>query len=316
MRFLIATDTGGTFTDVAVHDTERGEVLFGKTLTQYGALVDGVMEAIDGTDVSLADSGVIKHGTTQVINTFLQRSGAKTALVTTRGFRDSLEIGRASRPVPFVLSFRRDPPLAPRRLCFEITERLDAKGNIITPLAIEEVDALAATLAAEEIEAIAVSFINAYANPSHEQQVADRLRVLLPNVFVTTATEISGEWYEYERTSTAVANAYVGARMDSYTRTFETRLGEKGFKGSFYMMGSNGGLLSVEQAVTHPVALVESGPVGGCIGTGAYADALGIDRAIAFDMGGTTAKCALIEKGRFDIQPTYYVGGYERGFPI
>ena len=316
MRYLMAADTGGTFTDLAVHDTENGAILFGKTLTNYADLVEGVLDVVEETGAALKDAAVVKHGTTHVINTFLQRSGARTALVTTKGFRDALEIGRASRPVPFQLTFRRDPPLVERALRYEITERIDANGQVLQALELEEVDVLAKILADQKVEAIAVSMLNAYANPAHEDAVAARLRALLPDIFITTGTSISGEWYEYERTSTAAANAYIGAKMSTYTQGFETRLQGQGFDGSFYMMGSNGGLLTVEQTLQQPVALVESGPIGGCIGAGAYAQALGLDRVIAFDMGGTTAKCALVEKGRFEVQPTYFVGGYERGFPI
>ncbi|MBT5111124.1 MAG: hydantoinase/oxoprolinase family protein [Rhodospirillaceae bacterium] len=316
MRYLMAADTGGTFTDLAVHDTENRTILFGKTLTNYTDLVNGVLDAIQETDVALKDAAVVKHGTTHVINTFLQRSGARTALVTTQGFRDALEIGRASRPVPFQLTFRRDPPLVERALRFEVNERIGARGEVLRPLDLEEVDRLAAELAKQRVDAIAVSLLNSYINPAHENAVAARLRSLLPDVFITTGTSISGEWYEYERTSTAAANAYIGAQMRTYTLGFENRMQEQGFTGAFYMMGSNGGLLTVERTLEQPVAMVESGPVGGCIGASAYAKALGLDRVIAFDMGGTTAKCALIEEGRFEVQPAYYVGGYERGFPV
>ena len=316
MRYMAAADTGGTFTDVAVYDTDTRQVSYGKTLTYYADLVEGVLQGLAGTGVKLDRTLLLKHGTTHVINTFVQRSGAKTALVATRGFRDMLEIGRGNRPVPFALEYRRDPPLVPRNRRFEVTERIDAQGRVIEPLATEELQRLAETFRVDRIEAVAVSFINAYANPAHEEQAAALLRSLLPDVYVTSGTELTREWFEYERTSTAAANAYVGSRMAAYIEIFDGRLRERGFGGTFYMMGSNGGVLSVARTLKQPVALVESGPIGGCIGAAAYARALGLPQLIAFDMGGTTAKCALVQEGQFDVQATYYVGGYDHGFPL
>jgi N-methylhydantoinase A len=158
---------------------------------------------------------------------------------------------------------------------------------------------------AQGVEAVAIFFMNSYANPAHEEQAAEILRTLLPGVYVTYSTEVTREWYEYERTSTVAANAYVGPQVTSYVRRLESDLEHKGFSGSLYMMGSNGGLLSVERTCQQPVGLVESGPIGGCIGAGAYAEALGFPNVIAFDMGGTTAKCALVENGRFSVESIY-----------
>src|SRR5258705_367986 len=158
--------------------------------------------------------------------------------------------------------------------------------------------------------------LDSYANPAHEEQTAEVLRKLMPGVYITHSTEVTREWYEYERTSTVAANGYVGPQVTTYIRRLEHDLAAKGFTGSLYMMGSNGGLMSVERTCEQPVALVESGPIGGCIGAGAYAEALGFKNVIAFDMGGTTAKCALVENGRFSVESIYYAGGYVKGFPI
>lgn len=316
MDFLISVDTGGTFTDIAVFDSKNREVLYGKTLTNYKNLVFGALDAIESTGTHIKDATVLKHGTTHVINTFIQRKGAKTALITTQGFRDTLEIGRGNRPIPFALEYRRDEPLIPRHLRFELQERMGANGEVITPLNLAELDVLIEHLITEDIEAIAVSFLNAYANPAHEIQAVQHLKTKLPNVYVSSGTIVSREWFEFERTSTAAANAYVGAKMKDYITTFDEKIKEQGFKGVFYMMGSNGGILSVDRTLEQPVSLVESGPIGGCIGAAEYAKALGEPKMIAFDMGGTTAKCALIEDGSFEIQSIYYVGGYDRGFPL
>ncbi|MBB6309902.1 hydantoinase/oxoprolinase family protein [Xanthobacter tagetidis] len=315
-RFLIAADTGGTFTDLAVYDTATGATTFGKTLTTYGDLVEGVIAGLEDTGAELSHAALFKHGTTHVINAFIQRRGGRTALIATAGFRDVLEIGRGNRPETFNLRYRRGAPLVPRSLRFEVTERMDGQGRVVTPLDVAELEALAPALRQAEVESIAISFLNSYANAVHEEQARAVLRALLPDVYITTGTELSREWMEYERTSTAVANAFVGARMSAYVGGFSEALRGRRFDGRFYMMGSNGGVMTPEAAIAQPVTLVESGPIGGCIGAAAYAAALGIDRMIAFDMGGTTAKCALVEHARFDVVNTYWVGGYERGFPI
>ena len=313
---MVAADTGGTFTDVAVYDACERKVSYGKTLTNYTDLVEGALDGLASTGLKLDEALLFKHGTTHVINTFIQRSGARTALVATRGFRDTLEIGRGNRPVPFALEYRRDPPLVPRELRFEVGERMDAHGRVVEPLDMVGLAALAETFRREGIAAIAVSFINAYANPAHEEAAVALLRKLLPDAYVTSGTLLTREWFEFERTSTAAANAYVGARMGSYITGFDAKLRERGFTGSFYMMGSNGGVLSTARSLEQPVALVESGPIGGCIGAAAYARALNEPRLVAFDMGGTTAKCALVEDAGFEVVNTYYVNGYEQGFPI
>ncbi|MFG1190977.1 hydantoinase/oxoprolinase family protein [Xanthobacter flavus] len=316
MRYLIAADTGGTFTDLAVHDTQNGQTHFGKTLTNYGDLVAGVLEGLRDTSAELSEARLLKHGTTHVINALIQRSGARVALVTTDGFRDVVEMARGNRPIPFEIGFRRNPPLVDRSLCFEVPERIDHSGAVLLPLDEPALETVAEAIRAANVEAVAVSFINAYRNSDHEDRAEAILARLLPGVFVTSGTRLSREWSEFERATTAVANAYVGTNMDRYISDFVARLREQRFDGPLYMMGSNGGIMSTAQARRQPIALLESGPIGGCIGAGAYATALGLDRLIAFDMGGTTAKCALVEDGSFDVQSTYYVGGYERGFPV
>jgi N-methylhydantoinase A len=316
MPHAVAVDIGGTFTDLVAYDDAGRAVAYTKSPTTYGNLVDGVLDcfAKAGLDPHAAD--LVNHGTTLVINALIQRKGAKAALVTTAGFRDVLEIARGNRPDPFDLHYYRDEPLIPRQLRFEIAERIGSKGEIITPLDIAALRELATKLAARGIEAVAIFFMNSYANPAHEEAAAELLRALLPQAYVTCSTELTREWYEYERTSTVAANAYVGPQVTSYIRRLNGDLAAKGFSGSLYMMGSNGGLLSVERTCRQPIGLVESGPIGGCIGAGCYADALGLRNVIAFDMGGTTAKCALVENGRFSVDSVYYAGGYVKGFPI
>ncbi|MCE2946517.1 MAG: hydantoinase/oxoprolinase family protein [bacterium] len=313
---IVATDTGGTFTDLAAFDAQAGTVVYSKSLTTYGDFVKGVISAAEVARVDLAPAGLFKHGTTLVINALIQRTGAKTALVMTRGFRDVLEIGRGNRPEPFNLNYSRHATLVPRELRFEVAERTSGTGEPLLAPNLDDLDVLADRLRGEGVEAVAVSFLNAYLQPRHEEQVVARLRERLPGVFVTCGSELSREWYEYERTATCAANAYVGPQVTGYLHVLREQLGAHGFAGRIFLMGSNGGVLGLEEAGRGPLALVESGPVGGCIGAAAYAGALGLGKVIAFDMGGTTAKCAVVEDGAFDVKSVYHVGGYERGFPI
>jgi N-methylhydantoinase A len=313
---IIAVDIGGTFTDLVACDVATGAVAFTKSPTTYGNLGDAIFDCIRKARLDARQASFVKHGTTLVINALLQRAGAKTALVTTKGFRDALEIGRGNRTQPFNLRFHREPPLIPRELRLEATERMEASGNARTPLAVEELTSLADALRNEKVEALAISFINSYVNPAHEQAAAETLRKLLPDVFVTTGSELTREWHEYERTATAAANAYVGPQVSRYIADFDGELRAGGFAGSLLLMGSHGGVISAERGCREPITLVESGPVGGCIGAASFGSALGIDNLVAFDMGGTTAKCAMIERGRYEVESIYYIGGPDAGFPI
>jgi N-methylhydantoinase A len=316
LSYIIAVDIGGTFTDLVACDVATGAVAFTKSPTTYGNLGAAIFDCIRKARLDAREARFVKHGTTLVINALLQRAGARTALVTTKGFRDALEIGRGNRTQPFNLRFHREPPLIPRELRFEATERMEASGNVRTPLATEELTSLADVLRHEKVEALAISFINAYVNPAHEQAAAETLRKLLPEVFVTTGSELTREWHEYERTATVAANAYVGPQVSRYIADFDGELRAGGFAGSLLLMGSHGGVISAERGCREPITLVESGPVGGCIGAAAFGGALGIDNLVAFDMGGTTAKCAMIERGRYAVESIYYIGGPDAGFPI
>jgi N-methylhydantoinase A len=316
MPHAVAVDIGGTFTDLVAYDHDNGTVSYTKSPTTYGNLVEGVLDCFVKAKLDPSAASFVNHGTTLVINSLIQRKGAKAALVTTAGFRDVLEIARGNRPDPFDLHYRRDEPLIPRELRFEVSERIGSKGEIVTALDVGALEALAGKLEGLGIEAVAIFFMNSYANPLHEEKAAAVLRALLPDAYVTCSTELTREWYEYERTSTVAANAYVGPQVTTYIRRLETDLQARNFAGALFMMGSNGGLLSVERSCRQPVGLVESGPIGGCIGAGAYGSALGFRNVIAFDMGGTTAKCALVEDGRFSVDSVYYAGGYVKGFPI
>ena len=316
MSYAVAIDIGGTFTDLVAFDHETQNVIYAKSPTTYDNLVRGVLECCAKAKVRAGEATMVNHGTTLVINSLIERKGAKTALVTSKGFRDILEIARGNRPDPFDLYYQREEPLIPRELRFEVPERMGSRGDVVEPLDMPALKKLAGELGELGVESVAVFFMNSYINPAHEERAHALLKELLPNVYVTFSTDLTREWYEYERCSTAATNAYIGPQVNTYIRRLDGDLKAQGFKGSLFMMGSNGGLLSAERTCRQPIGLVESGPIGGCIGAGAYADKLGVKNVVAFDMGGTTAKCALVENGRFSVNSIYYAGGYRRGFPI
>jgi N-methylhydantoinase A len=316
MPYAVAVDIGGTFTDLVAYDHESRKVIYAKSPTTYNNLVEGILDCFQKAKVKPAEATFVNHGTTLVINSLIQRRGAKTALVTSAGFRDILEIARGNRPDPFDLHYQRDEPLIPRELRLEVRERMDSKGQVVDALDVPALEKLAGKLKEIGVEAVAIFFMNSYVNPAHEEAASVTLRKLLPGVYITFSTDLTREWYEYERCSTVAANAYIGPLVSTYIRRLESDLQTQRFDGSLFMMGSNGGLLSAERTCRQPIGLVESGPIGGCIGASAYAETLGFKNVVAFDMGGTTAKCALVENGRFSVNSVYYAGGYVRGFPI
>src|SRR5579884_442846 len=311
---IVGVDIGGTFTDlVAFRD---GAVVTSKTLTVPADPTRGIADALKRADCDLAALHELIHGSTIAINTVLERKGAKAALVTTQGMRDVYAIGRGNRPDAFNLFFHRPRPLVPRELTFELAERMNAAGEILVPLNEAAVAALAEPLIAAKIEAVAVCFLHAYANPAHEVLAGAVLRRLLPKVFVTLSHEILREFREYERTSTTVLNAFVGPRVSRYLDRLEDFAKTSQFRGQIGIMRSNGGTMSVGEARRAPVAMMESGPVAGMIGAGRVATLLGIERAIGFDMGGTTAKASLIAGGVPPIEEGYVIGDAFSGQPM
>ena len=316
MPYAVAVDIGGTFTDLVAFDHKNQKVIYAKSPTTYDNLVEGILDCFAKAKVAPGESTLVNHGTTLVINSLIQRQGARTALVTTAGFRDILEIARGNRPDPFDLHYQRDEPLIPRELRLEVSERIGSRGEIVKPLDVPALEKLANQLQQMDVESVAIFFMNSYINPVHEEAAAAALKKSLPGVYVTFSTDLTREWYEYERCSTVAANAYIGPQVSTYIRRLDEDLKKEAFRGSLFMMGSNGGLLSAARSCRQPIGLVESGPIGGCIGAGTYAEVLGCKNVVAFDMGGTTAKCALVEDGRFTVNSVYYANGYVRGFPI
>ncbi|MPZ58961.1 MAG: hydantoinase/oxoprolinase family protein [Rhizobiales bacterium] len=311
---IVGVDIGGTFTDLV--GCVDGRIVTSKTSTVPADPTRGVADSLTLADCDISSLAEVLHGSTIAINTVLERKGARTALITTRGFRDTYAIGRGNRIEAFNLFFHRPKPLIPRELTFEVAERINAKGAVLTPLDEAEVRGIIESLSALKVEAVAVCLLHAYASPEHERRIGAILRDALPDLFVTLSHEIIREYREYERTSTTALNAFVGPRVQTYLKRLEDFLHSETFAGKINIMRSNGGVMSIGLAQDQPVAMMESGPVAGMIGAGQLAARLGIERAIGFDMGGTTAKASLIIGGAPAIEEGYVIGGAASGQPM
>jgi N-methylhydantoinase A len=312
----LAADIGGTFTDIAVFDDKTGRLNFGKALSTPQRLVDGISHGVEKAGSDYAAANLFLHGSTVAINTMLERTGAKTALVTTDGFRDVYEIGRINRPDAYNLYFQKHKPLIERALCFEVKERVRADGEVVIPLDEAGLAALGDKFEALGIEAVAIMFINCYANSAHEARAKEILSKRLPGVFISASHELSQEYREFERTSTVAANAFIGPKVRRYVGEIDAHIRNDNFKGSFLIVQSTGGLYESEQAQTQCVRMLESGPAAGVIGTQALCHTLGIKNAIAFDMGGTTAKAGVIYKGEALTTGAALIGGYDKALPV
>jgi N-methylhydantoinase A len=305
----IGIDVGGTFTDIVLHDDATGEVWSTKVSStpkdpSVGAL-DGLERILELSKTTPADVGFIGHGTTIATNMVIEGKGAKTALLTTKGFRDVLEIRRAwrhDRADLYDLFFENPPDLVPRALRREVRERVLYDGAVETPLALDDVDAAMAGLKADGVEAIAICFINSHVNPEHERKAFERLREITNEVFVTASIEVNPEIMEYERASTTVMNALLGPRCGQYGRTFQRVVREAGVASKIFFMQSNGGLTPPEIASDRPVTLLESGPAGGVTAAVRVCERLGIANAITGDMGGTSFDVSLIRGGKAEVR--------------
>ena len=312
----IAVDIGGTFTDLAAFDENTGELHFGKALSTHGQLVRGIEDTMKIAEIEAKDAYLFLHGSTIAINTLLERNGAQTALLITEGFRDIYEIGRVNRPDAYNLFFSKHEPLIQRSMRFEVPERLRADGEIHKALDEDAVRALVRSLKDRGVEAVAVLLLHSYRNPAHENRVKEIVLEELPGAFVSASNELSQEYREFERVSTVAANAYVGPRVAAYLGELESHLGEAGFRGSFYCVQSTGGLFPINHARRDCVRMLESGPAAGVIGAQAICAQMDLGEAIAFDMGGTTAKAGVISKGEPLTTGSALIGGYEKALPI
>ena len=313
----IATDIGGTFTDIVYIDDD-GAIHVNKSHTTPPNFEQGVVDVIEKCSIDPTGVKDLTHGTTVVINALTERKGAKTGLITTKGFRDILEIGRGNRPDLFNFNFKKPEPFVPRYLRLEVRERLDYLGRETEPLNEDDVRACVEKFKAEGVEAIAVVYLHAYVNPDHEARTKDLIRQLWPEVMVTASHEVSKEWREYEREYTAVLNSYVMPTAKAYVDKLYHHLEAMGITAPKYIMQSNGGTTTFEKAKETPINMVESGPVAGIFGAAMLGKMLGEDKVIAFDIGGTTAKCSLVDGGEVKTTTEYKIEKTDRwpGYPI
>lgn len=311
MNYRIGADIGGTFTDLILVDDAGATFQVGKVLTTPerpdDAVLAGVKQVLSATGVSAGAVSHLVHGTTLFANALIERKGAKTALVTTRGFRDAIEIGREHRYDMYDLFMERPKPLAPRFLRFEVDERLLVDGSVARPLDDNEVRALVESLRSAGVEAIGVCLIHSYVNDRHERRVGAILRDALPEVAITLSCDLVPEIREYDRASTTLANVYVQGLAERYLGRLRERLTGIGMNGELFIMQSNGGLCEVNTAARYPVRLIESGPAAGALAAAHYGNLLGHEDLLSFDMGGTTAKACFIVDGEPLIASEYEV---------
>ncbi|MFV0243547.1 MAG: hydantoinase/oxoprolinase family protein [Qingshengfaniella sp.] len=311
-KLRIAADIGGTFTDVALirGDSTIATRKVPSTPDDYArGVAEGILELVEVEGLTPADIGEVMHACTVATNAILEGKGAKTALITTEGFRDVLDMRRIRVPRLYDPLYEKPPALSPRRWRYEVTERLDFHGEVLTPL--DEASVMAAIRAIRDagVEAVAVCLLHSYANPAHERRIGALLAEHLPGVFVSLSVDVLPEIREYERTSTTVINSFVGPPVKTYLDSLRDRLATAGLPGQFFMMHSAGGIVDSRTVSAKPAQIVECGPAAGVIGARAVMLEAGFTDAITFDMGGTTAKASLIEGGHLVRADDYEVGG-------
>jgi N-methylhydantoinase A len=316
MTWRIGVDIGGTFTDVALVEEASGRIGVAKALTTPADFAQGVLAALQMAmhryAISARDVDLLAHATTVVTNAILEEKGARAALVTTRGFRDVLELRRSSRPDLYDLFQDAPASLIPRRRRYEISERIGADGQCVRPLLEDESAALIAALRSDRVEAIAVSLLFSFLNPEHEMRLGRCLREAFPDTPIYLSSEVLPEIREFERTSTTAVCAYVGPILSSYLTRLKAATQELGLP-DLYVMGSNGGVFEAAEGIAMPAIAVESGPAAGVVAAALAARQTGRLNLLSFDMGGTTAKASLIRNGEFETTPDYEVGGKASG---
>lgn len=308
----VAIDVGGTFTDVVKLVPETGELRFEKVPTTPHAPAEGVLSAFDKAEANLAEVAMFNHGSTLGLNALLTRTGARIATIATRGFRDVYLLGRTNRVPMYDISYRKPAPLLERCDTFEVTERSLFDGSVAVSLNEVEARELAREIARRGYAAVAVAFLHSYVNPAHELRMREILAEEAPEVQVTISHELSREYREYERTSTAVLDAYIKPIMHSYLRTLEGELADRGFDGRFLMSRSGGGAMTASTAREQPVNLILSGPAGGVVGAAGFAKLIDRPNLITIDMGGTSLDASLV----LDGEPVLYHGAEFEGLPI
>ena len=301
--YELAIDIGGTFTDLVLLNRATNRQDVAKVLTSYPDPSQAVLEGAEAllAEVDPGAVGRVIHGTTLVTNTLIERKGAQVGLLSTAGFRDALEIGREGRYDIYDLQLELPEPLVERRLRLEVPERMNVRGEVLIPLDEDAVRAACELLRSEGVEAVAICFLHAYANPAHEQQALEIAREVMPAAAISVSHQVAPEMREYDRTSTTVANAYVQPLTGRYMARLAEGLYQRGLTVPLHIMLSNGGICSAETAAAFPVRLVESGPCGGALAAAYWAQLSGRQDVLAFDMGGTTAKAILSSDGTFPI---------------
>jgi len=318
----LATDVGGTFTDLVSFgrdpETGRQVVHTAKSDTTPPEFERGVLNVIDRAGIALSDVAFMTHGTTVIINALTERKGARTALITTKGFRDVLEIARGNRPDFFNLHYVKPEPFVPRRLRREVAGRMNYKGEELEPLDLSPLPEILADFRKEGVEAIAICLLHSYANTAHEIALLNEVRRLWPEISVVASHQITREWREYERSNTAVLSAYVQPVAERYLDRLNSGLKSGGFDAPLYVMQSNCGVETLQATREIPITMVESGPASGFWGAAALGRLIGEKNLIALDIGGTTAKCALIENGEVTITSNYWIerNQHQAGYPI
>jgi N-methylhydantoinase A len=314
----VASDIGGTFTDLVFLDEATGETGVSKTSTTPADFARGVLLTLRKAGFEIPATRFFIHGSTVVINALTERKGAKTGLITTCGFRDVLEITRANRPDLYNMYYTKPKPFVSRQFRLEVRERMNYRGEELLPLNEEDVEKAVAYFKTEGIESIAVCFLHSYANPAHERRCGEIIRRTAPEIPITLSCQITQEWREYERTSTAVLNSYVLTKTGAYLDNLEKKLSKMGMEKVCHLMQSNGGTVTFDRGRGAPINSVESGPAAGVIGATVLGRAIGEEDVISFDVGGTTAKASLVAGGNPRIFSDYWIerSRSSAGYPI
>jgi N-methylhydantoinase A len=305
--YRLSTDVGGTFTDGVLLDETTGAIKVSKVSSTPKNPAIGTIQCTERFEILLSEVSFLVHGTTVVINALLEGKGAKTALITTKGFRDVLEIGRSNRTEMYNALYKKPTPLVPRYLRLEVKERMGGDSKVLIPLEIRDLAQVIEQMRKKEVESIAVCLINAYANPKHEQEIGKLLDERYPEATVSLSHNITRRYYEYERTSTTVQNAYVMPVVQRYVRCLEEELIKRRFQSVLQIMQSNGGIMQSAVAREMPISMVESGPVAGAIGGAQLASMIGYNNVITYDMGGTTAKTSIVREGLPETTDQYLI---------
>jgi len=310
-KFRVGVDIGGTFTDVAFISNE-GEIIRSKVPSTPGNYNDGITRGIQEILLNNRLEGnsidEVVHGCTVATNAILEHTGAKTGLITTKGFRDVLEIRRYRMPELYNLRWNKPEPLCPRELRMEVDERINCSGQVVRPLDLEQAKQVIDTLVAKGVESIAICLLNSYANPEHEQDIKHLITTLYPNLYISASSDIVPVIKEYERTSEAVVNAYIKPSVAKYMLAMRTTLIDIGVKAPLLIMQSSGGMMSVNLSIEKPIYIIECGPAAGVVGSCDISSKLQTPNIITLDMGGTTTKASLIEDGKINMAQAYEVG--------